>query len=385
MTILVSYGEIALKGNYVRRKLEHELMNNIQIMVKAGGFPEPDITLKFGRIYVDGVPDETVDQIAKTFGVVWAMPATRTSADFEKIIDEVVVEAKKVIQKGDTFAVRPKVIGEHSYGSREIAIESGSQVLEALGELNISVDLEEPDHTLFVEVRDQDAFVFSEKVPGVMGLPYGTQGKMVSLFSGGIDSPVSTWLMMKRGVRVLPLFLDQTPYVGESYINRAITSFRAISEYVPEKFSLYSAPMGKIMSRILEADNKRFTCVLCKRSMYRIANFFALGKKAKGIITGESLGQVASQTLENIFVLDRSVEMPVIRPIIGLDKVEIEQISRDIGTYNITAKTVDGCTAVPKNPATRSKLEVIQEIEDNLDLVTLCQVAYEDIKIIETI
>jgi thiamine biosynthesis protein ThiI len=385
VTILVSYGEIALKSNYVRRKLEHKLIKDIKIMVKAGGFTEPEVILKFGRIYVDGVPDESVNQIAKTFGVVWAMPATRISTEFENILDEVVVEAEKVLQKGDTFAVRPRVIGEHSYGSRDIAIESGSRVLEALDELNISVDLEEPDHTLFVEVRDHDAFVFSKKVPGVMGLPYGTQGKMVSLFSGGIDSPVSTWLMMKRGVRVVPLFLDQSPFVGASYLNRAVDSFKAISEYVPEKFSLYSAPMGEIMSRILEAENKRFTCILCKRSMYRIANFFALSEKARGIITGESLGQVASQTLENLYVLDRSVEMPVIRPIIGLDKVEIEQISRDIGTYNITAKTVDGCTAVPKSPATRSKLKVIQEIENRLDLITLCQSAYENIKIIETI
>jgi thiamine biosynthesis protein ThiI len=385
VTILASYSEIALKGKYVRRRLERKLGNDIKKMVIAAGYPEPDITLKFGRIYVDGVPNEAATQVSKTFGVVWAMPAKRTTASFEVVIDQVVEEARKKMNRGDSFAIRPKVVGDHPFGSRDLAVEAGSSVLDALKERDIHVDLDNPDHTFYIEVRDQEAFIYTEMVSGVMGLPYGTQGSMVSLFSGGIDSPVSTWLLMKRGVRVLPLFMDQTPYISESYINRAVKSFEAIADYVPEEFHLYSAPMGDIMERILETENRRYSCILCKRSMYHIAYLFAKSEKAKGIITGESLGQVASQTLDNLFVLDRSVEIPVIRPIIGLDKVEIEKIAREIGTYDITAKSVDGCTVVPENPATRSNIEVITEIEEKLNLIELCQEASENIRIIQSI
>mgnify|MGYP006297444607 CR=1 FL=1 len=384
VTILVSYGEIALKGKYVRRRLERKLGEDIKKMVESAGYPEPDITLKFGRIYIDGVPNEAATQVAKTFGVVWAMPATRTTISFEMIVEQVVENAKEIMMQGDSFAIRPKVVGDHPFGSRDLAVEAGSQVLGALEDIDIHVDLDNPDHTFYIEVRDQEAFVYTQMVHGVMGLPYGTQGTMVSLFSGGIDSPVSTWLMMKRGVRVLPLFMDQTPYVGESYINRAVKSFEAIANYVPEEFHLYSAPMGSIMERILEAEKRRYSCILCKRSMYRIAYFFAKSENAKGIITGESLGQVASQTLDNLYVLDRSVEIPVLRPIVGLDKVEIEKIAREIGTYDITAKTVDGCTVVPESPATRSNVEVITEIEDSLNLIELCQDASKKIRVIQS-
>lgn len=386
MTILVSYSEIALKGKYVRRRLERKLVEDIKKIVTSGGFSEPDVTLKFGRIYIDGLPPEAVDLVAKAFGVVWVMPATRTDAELESITGQVVEEARKVMSYGDSFAVRPKVVGDHLFRSRDIAVEAGSRVLENLEELDIRVNLDDPDHTFFVEVRDKDAFIYSRMVPGVMGLPYGTQGKMVSLFSGGIDSPVSTWLMMKRGVQVLPLFMDQRPYVGENYVERALDSFKVIAGYVPEKeYSLYSAPMGQVMDKILEAENSRYTCIICKRSMYRIASYFARENKAKGVITGESLGQVASQTLDNLYVIDKAVSMPVIRPIIGLDKVEIEEIARQIGTYEVTAKSVDGCTAVPKNPVTRSNLEVVEKIEDSLKLEKICQKTAKEIKVLQVV
>jgi thiamine biosynthesis protein ThiI len=383
LTILVSYSEIALKSRYVRNQLEKSLSQDIINLLKKNGYMNSSTKRKFGRIYVNGIPNEAVNIVSKVFGVANAMPSYGTEHDFESVVEGIVEEAKRSLREGNSFAVRPRVIGNHEYNSQDVAYEAGSRVLDLLRDKSIVVNLDSPDVTLYVEVRDKDAYVYSSITRGVLGLPYGTQGKAVSLFSGGIDSPVATWLLMKRGVAVLPLFMDQRPLVGDSYVKRAKESFKQISSYVPRKsYKLYSAPMGNIMEKIIETSEPRFICIMCKRSMYRIAQQFAVNQKAKAIITGESLGQVASQTLNNLFVLSSSIDLPILRPLVGLDKVEIENIARNIGTYKITAKTTDGCTAVPKGPATRSKINVIEKLESELDLPTLCSETANRIKII---
>ena len=383
MTILVSYSEIALKSRYVRNQLEKSLAQDIVNILRKNGYENSSTRRRYGRIYVDGVPNEAVDVVSKVFGVANAMPSTEVEEGFEPVVNGIIEEAKKSLQKGNSFAVRPKVVGEHDYSSRDVAYEAGSRVLEALKDRDIRVDLDNPDITLYAEVRDKEAFVFSNIQRGVLGLPYGTQGKAVSLFSGGIDSPVAAWLLMKRGVAVLPLFMDQRPFVGDSYVERAIESFNNIAGYVPRSsYKLYAAPMGDVMQRITESPEPRYICIMCKRSMYRIAQRFAEKHRAKAIITGESLGQVASQTLSNMYVLSSAINLPILRPLVGLDKVEIEDIARDFGSYEITAKSTDGCTAVPKGPATRSKIEVIEELEAGIGLAELCNEAADNISVI---
>jgi tRNA uracil 4-sulfurtransferase len=383
LTILVSYSEIALKSRYVRSQLEKSLAQDIVNLLRKNGYENPSTRRRYGRIYVDGVPNEAVDVVSKVFGVANAMPSTETEYDFESVVNGIVDEAKRSLSEGNSFAVRPKVVGEHEFNSRDIAYEAGSRVLDALKDQGIHVDLDNPDVTLHAEVRDKEAFVYNSIIRGVLGLPYGTQGKAISLFSGGIDSPVAAWLLMKRGVAVLPLFMDQRPLVGDSYVDRAVETFKQIASYVPRKsYSLYSAPIGDVMQRITETREPRFICVMCKRSMYRIAQQFAQKHRAKAIITGESLGQVASQTLSNMYVLSSAISLPILRPLVGLDKVEIEDMARKIGSYEITAVTTDGCKAVPTGPATRSKIEVIEELESELGLVELCSDAADNISVI---
>jgi len=385
LTILVSYSEIALKGRYVRNQLEKQLAGHIKHQLKRAGYPDAEVARKFGRIYVEGVPGEAADVVAKVFGVVHAMPSTEVETDFESVVEAIVEESKRALGEGDGFAVRPKVVGSHPYGSREIAVEAGSRVLETL-EFRVYVNLDEPDVTLYAEVRDNAAYVYSSMIPGVKGLPYGSQGKVTALFSGGIDSPVAAWIMMKRGLNVQPLFMDQTPHVGPSYIERVKRSFRVVAEYVPvDGFKLFSAPMGPVMTRILESPEPRYTCIMCKRSMYRIAEAYADDNGLKAVVTGESLGQVASQTMANLFVLDDAVSIPVLRPLIGLDKVEIEDIARKVGTYDVTARKVEGCIAVPPNPATRSKIEVISQLEEELGLPSLCREAAAAVDVLDTV
>lgn len=384
MTILVSYSEIALKGRYVRNQLERQLAGHIKHQLRRAGHPDAEVTRRFGRIYVEGVPGEAAGVVAKVFGVVHAMPSTETGTDLDSVVEAIVEESKRALGDGDGFAVRPRVVGSHPYRSRDVAVEAGSRVLEA-HEFRVHVDLDEPGVTLYAEVRDKAAYVYSSMVSGVKGLPYGSQGGAVSLFSGGIDSPVAAWMMMKRGLDVHPLFMDQTPIVGPSYITRVKKAFRAVAEYVPmDGFKLFSAPIGQVMERILESPEQRYTCIMCKRSMYRIAEAYAEENGLKAIVTGESLGQVASQTMANLYVLDDAVSIPVLRPLIGLDKVEIEDIARTVGTYGITARKVEGCTAVPPNPATRSKIEVIERLEEELGLPNLCGEAADAVAVLDT-
>jgi len=380
LTILVSYSEIALKSRQVRARLERQLADQIGFTLRRAGYTGFTVERRFGRIMVEGAPGEVAGVVARVFGVVSAMPSTRVDPDLESVVQGVADEAVKTLRPGAGFAVRARVVGSHTYGSRDVEVEGGSRVLQAMGENGIHVNLDRPDVTIYVEVRDNDAYIYSRIVPGVKGLPYGSQGRAVALFSGGIDSPVAAWLMMKRGVETLPLFMDQTPYVGPSYLERAKKAFRTLAAYTPvERFNLYAAPMGPVMRRILESPEPRFTCVLCKRAMYRVAEQFAGRVRARAIVTGESLGQVASQTLENLYVLDHAVSMPVLRPLVGLDKVDIEAMARDVGTYEVTARTVEGCKAVPDKPSTASRLSKIEELEKGLGLASLCAEAADNV------
>ncbi len=373
MPILVAYNEIALKSRYVRSTLERRLAAQIEYALRKEGYGEARARRQFGRIIVSGAPAEAARVVANVFEVVYAIPVEESSSEINDVTALAVRVADTTLKPGSTFAVRPKVVGNQKYGSRDLAVKAGAAINEAHKTNGVRVNLTTPDVTVGIEVRDRYAYAYSSKIGGVGGLPYGSQGRAVSLFSGGIDSPVATWLIMKRGVETLPLFMDQTPYVGESYLVRAREAFTGISKYAPsEGFTFYSAPMGPIMERILESPEPRFTCILCKRSMYRIAEEFCKYKMAKAIVTGESLGQVASQTLDNLYVLDSAVNIPVLRPLIGLDKVEIEDRARIIGTYLLTAHRVEGCKAVPSTPATTSRVEKIEQLEANLGLADLC-------------
>lgn len=383
--LLVAYSEIALKSRRVRGRLEKLLSGHIEYALRRGGYYEARALRRYGRLYVEGVNERASGIVANVFGVASVMPALRTDSDMSQILGLAVEIASDRIGEKETFAIRPNVVGDHPFSSQDLAVEAGSAVLEALAGRGVRVDLSRPDVTLFIEVRDKDAFVYTRIMDGVRGLPYGSQGRLASLFSGGIDSPVATWLLMKRGADVLPLFMDQRPHVGESYIERAERACKVIADYVPSAgFGLYMVPMGPVMSRIMEAPVPPLRCVLCKRSMYRIASTFASEHHAKGIVTGESLGQVASQTLDNLYVLDEAAKIPVLRPNIGLDKVEIEVIARRIGTYDVTARKVEGCTVVPYKPTTRAKMDQVLDLEEELGLVDLCskaagEIAFKDV------
>jgi len=382
MIILVAYDELALKSRYVRNKLERMLVDHIRFKLHHLGYNKFSVSRRFGRLYVEGVPEKAASSIAQVFGVALTMPAEETSSDLASVIQLIVKVASLSLKESQTFALRPKVVGDLSYSSQELAIKGGSAVLDSLSDGNIQVNLDHPDQTIYVEVRNEKAFIYTRIIQGVRGLPYGSQGKLVSLFSGGIDSPVATWMMMKRGADVHPLLINQRPYVGKNYIDRAMKVFKVIRGYVPRKtFNIYFVDFSRLIKAIIQSPETRFRCLLCKRSMYRIAENFAKSVGAKGIVTGESMGQVASQTLENLHVLDSAVKTPIFRPIVAFDKIDIERIARKIRTYELTAKKVEGCKIVPPKPATRSTINRIVELEEELDLTSLCLEVMRNIKV----
>jgi thiamine biosynthesis protein ThiI len=230
------------------------------------------------------------------------------------------------------------------------------------------VDLDRPDLELHIEIRGDACYLFTEVIPGAGGLPPGVEGSLVALVSGGIDSPVAAWMMMKRGCRILPVYVALEGFLGEDARSRAEQVVEGLRSYQPD-IRLRVIPdsfLACAREELARGGLEKFTCLVCKRRMYRIAAAVARAEGAKGIVTGESLGQVASQTLGNLLVLDDAAELPVYRPLIGLDKEEITRIARRIGTFAPSTEPAGGCRAVPKKPSTGAALEKIREIEENL-------------------
>ena len=371
--LLVSYSEIALKSRPVRRMLENRLCSHIRTALELEGFSGAKVGRIQGRLIVGDVePEAAAEAVARVFGVASTMPAIEINADFETIVQTVATLGQRVIEPHQTFAVDARRIGRQGYSSEDIEVASGSEVLKQLSAKGVKVNLEKPDKTIHVEVRGGIAYVYCQVFPGPCGLPFGSQGRLIGLLSGGIDSPVATWLMMRRGAYVNPLFLDQRPFVGEDYFQRVMKVGRRIRRFVPLKnYFLHVAPMGEIMGEIVEEVPRRLTCLVCKRMMYRIASSLAVGEKAEGIVTGESLGQVASQTLANLRVIEASSPLPVYRPLVGTDKDEIVRWAKNIGTYELSIIPAHGCSVVPSKPSAKARIEAVRGAEEKMDIKTL--------------
>ncbi len=356
---LVRYSEIFLKSDPVRREWEKALTRNIRDVL-----PGCRIRSERGRIWVEGPVDR--ERLRRVFGIVSFSPVTRCSMGNlnESLLD---LCRKRGVEGLRTFGIRMRRVGTHPFTSQEKAVELGNLVR---GEFpHLEVDLDRPDLELHVEIREDDCYLYTEVIQGAGGLPLGVEGSLVALVSGGIDSPVAAWMMMKRGCRIIPIFVALESFLDDDARARAEKVIEVLSTYqadirlrvIPDSF-LACAKEGLIRQGL-----EKFTCLICKRRMYRIAEAVAREEGAKGMVTGESLGQVASQTLDNLLVLDDAAGLPVYRPLIGLDKEEITRMAREIGTFGYSTAQVKGCQAVPKKPSTSAVLEKIREIEGSLE------------------
>ncbi len=376
--ILVRYDELALKSKKVRARYEQILIKNIKAMLNADGSSYSDISREMGRIFIHSDDPNALKSASKVFGVVSASHAYTCDPTLEAAA-ELSAEVADTIREDQSFAIRARRAGNHKFTSRDIAIACGDAVFERVNK-NIRVDLDNPDLEIFVELRQDKAYAFTESIKGVGGLPMGTQGKMVALISGGIDSPVAAWLMMKRGCEIIPLYLNNSPFSDNTTRERAMQCIDVLQRWAPQKkFTIYEAPHGDNLLAFLSNCDNRLNCILCRRMMYRIAGEVLKLEGAHGIITGSSLGQVASQTSQNMLASMHGMEYPIYHPLIGLDKLEITDIARKIGTFEPSTRPATCCMAVPEYPSTAAKPQEVIDAEKQIDVPSLVDSMMRDI------
>jgi len=363
--IIVRYGEIGVKSSLVRKRFEKKLISNIKNLIDC------KITINQGRILLfANDPDKAMESLKKIFGIVSFSPTISTETNHDLIKKTVQDYINELIEKGEfntekPFAVKCRRVGDHDFSSREMAGFCGAAVIEIT---NAPVNLSNPEFKLFIEVRDDKTYIFHEKIKGAGGLPIGTQGRMIALVSGGIDSPVATYLMMKRGCDITMVNFNNHPFTSKSN-EKIIKIYKKLKEYASgSQLKLYQINYGEFLKKCTETAPPRMTCVLCKSGMYQIAEKIAKSEKALAIIDGSSVGQVASQTLPNILATRYSTSIPILSPLIGLDKIEISNMAEEIGTYEISILPDTGCTAAPKHPETNAVLEKVIEAQNTIKM-----------------
>ena len=357
--LIVRYGEIALKHKN-RRRFEKKLTNDILNVLKKNGF-ESRVKLLWGRILVY-TSNEALEIVKKIPGIVSVSVAEEM--EYECVKPFLLKELRKY--EPESFRVSThRVDKSFSKTSMDIDREIGAFVVENFG---WKVDLKDPDLIVGIEIIDGKAYVFFEKVKGIGGLPSGSQGRLIALVSSGIDSPVATFMMLKRGVDVIVMHFYQT--LREKKLVEEIV--RILNEYSVKDLELISIDhhesMNPIVSALDEIKRVEWTCLICKVNMLKTAEKIAKEKEALGIIMGDSLGQVASQTLTNLYIESSVVDIPIYRPLIGLDKEEIIEVAKKIGTFNVFMKNPNAaCAFRPNRVVTQGKLEEFKRIMKKLE------------------
>lgn len=373
-TFIVRCGEVALKG-LNKPYFERMLVDRIKRALKK--FDGIEVKRKEGLIFVKAPAaldqDEIVGEISRVFGVASISPAVEVDSDMEEIGKAAVEFMLRLIEKKGvkTFKVDAKRADKSfPVKSPDIARNIGAQVL--IGCKVLKVDVHNPDCLLFVDVRRDKSYIYEQKISGFGGLPLGTNGKGMILLSGGIDSPVAAWMMAKRGMLIEAVHFHSYPYTSERAQEKVVDLAKIVAGYC-SRFKMHTINLLPIQELIVQNCPEEETTILVRRFMMKIAEKVARETDCCMLITGENLGQVASQTAEALVVTDHSVQIPVMRPLIALDKVDIMDIAKNIGTYETSILPYEDCCTVflPKHPTTKPKLEKILESESRLDVEQL--------------
>lgn len=359
--IIVRYSEIHLKGKN-RGFFENLLKQNIREKLRGMDCTEEFV---YGRYVVSGYApkDENriINALCKVFGIFSLSRAVRTTADMADIIKA----AEKICPTEGTFRVTVNRADKRlPYTSVSLAAEVGGALLEFRGG-KLEVDLHDPEHTVYVDVREQNvAYVYSANIPGAGGMPVGSAGRGLTLLSGGIDSPVSSYMMAKRGLKLTALHFWSYPYTSLEARDKVIELARLLSDYTG-RMEVLVVPFTKVQESIHKYAESNYMITLVRRAMMRIAERVAEARGLQCIINGEDLGQVASQTMESLTVTNSVIKhLPVFRPLIGFDKIDIIEMSKKIGTYDVSIRPFEDCCTVflPDSPVTKP---TIRRAEDN--------------------
>ncbi|MFD0715110.1 tRNA uracil 4-sulfurtransferase ThiI [Paenibacillus sp. GCM10027626] len=365
--ILVRFGEFTIKGRN-RGWFERKMLSHVRAAL--ADFPEAEIKHTYGRIYVtlNDAPYEPVkNKLRNVFGIVSISPVRRVESQLEKI-QAVALELMLSLPAAPaTFKVATRRVDKSfPHETREMNHLVGSHVLRAMPELK--VDVRNPAVELRVEIQAEGTFVFSEVIPAAGGFPYGTNGKATLLLSGGIDSPVAGYLAMRRGLELDAVHFHSYPYTSEQAQEKVIALGRKLVELSNAPLKLHMVPFTEIQTTLKQSNQDHLLITLMRRAMLRIAERIADRNKASALVTGDSLGQVASQTLGSMNVIGRVINMPLLRPLVMSDKSEIIRIAEQIDTYETSILPFEDCCTlfVPKSPSTNPNLNVVQKIESSL-------------------
>lgn len=367
---LIKYAEIGVKGKN-RYLFENALVQQIKYALKRceGEFA---VRKTDGRIYVDAVSDfdydETVQHLQKVFGISGICPMVYVEDEgFEKLRGTVVDYMDRVYPVKDrSFKVAARRARKnYPLDSMEINMELGGTILDAFPEMR--VDVHKPDILLHVEIRDK-VYIYSEIIPGPGGMPVGTGGKAMLLLSGGIDSPVAGWMIAKWGVKIDAVYFHAPPYTSERAKQKVVDLAAKVAAYTGPIY-LHVINFTDIQLYIYDKCPHDELTIIMRRYMMRIAERIAKDTECLGLITGESIGQVASQTMHSLMATNEVCELPVYRPLIGFDKMEIVEISEKIDTYETSIQPFEDCCTifVAKHPVTKPNLNIIRKHEHNLD------------------
>lgn len=389
-SVLVRHGDVGVKSSGVQKRMESVLRDNLAAMLERDGVPGT-VEREWGRVIVrtgdtsvpEAAADAAADAATRTFGVVSASPARTVTPDLDAICDTLAEIAPSVYTEG-AFAVDARRAGDdHPFDSHDVNESGGAAVWAAVeNDVDPRVDLDDPDVTFFVEVRENEAFVFTETREGPKGLPLGTQAPLVALVSGGIDSPVAAWLAMKRGSPIVPLYLDLGDYGGPDHLARAEAAVETLQAWAPGfDLRMRVAPAGPAVER-LGREVGRTRMLSYRRFMYRVAEHVAERENAVGIVTGEAIGQKSSQTATNLGVVSEATTLPIHRPLLVQDKQEIIARARELGTYRDA--TIDaGCNRLaPGQPLTAADRRSIL-LDEPDDLFELARETAANVEVVD--
>lgn len=383
--ILLKYGEISLKG-LNRPMFEKQLLANVaKALAPLGKF---SIRKSQSTVYVEPLGDDidmqaATERLSKVFGIVNICPAAKCQKTIEDIERTTLECLSQIDLNGKTFKVEAKREDKQfPMNSPQLCRHMGAIILKNTE--GLSVDVHNPDILVQIEIR-KEAFIFTQKVSGAGGMPVGTAGRAALLLSGGIDSPVAGWMISKRGVVLDAVHFHSHPYTSDRAKEKVIELAKIMTQYTGP-IRLHIVPFTDIQLDIIDKCPKNYLTIIMRRLMMRIAEKIARESGAMALITGESIGQVASQTMESLVVTDNAVDMPVFRPCIGMDKEEIVTISKKIDTYETSILPYEDCCTifVPKHPKTKPSISEIQEAEKLLtDPEGMMEKAIQDREIID--